>query len=291
MKKLRSQFKSVAIVLIILATILVFVSYFRNHPEVSRQLHNTSLGLLTTLLSLYLLGLLALAMVLHATLRLCNIKLGKQESVLLTMYSSVINFFGPLQSGPAFRAVYLKQKYQMKLKQYTVATLVYYLFYGGLSVILLLSSVLGLWLIPLAVAGLLVFWYAERLPFISSRIKGMALHNWYYLAVATFLQIAIVTAIYYRELVSIAPGTHLSQAITYSGAANLSLFVSITPGAIGFRESFLVFSRHLHHISNSTIVSASILDRSIYIVLMLIAAAIVFGTHAANRLKREANAQ
>jgi uncharacterized membrane protein YbhN (UPF0104 family) len=72
--------------------------------------------------------------------------------------------------------------------------------------------------------------------------------------------------------------------MVYTGAANLALFVSLTPGAIGFRESFLVFSQHLHHISNSTIVAANILDRAMYLVLLLILALIIFGTHARRQL-------
>ncbi|HEY5152784.1 MAG TPA: hypothetical protein VII55_02310, partial [Candidatus Saccharimonadales bacterium] len=84
---------------------------------------------------------------------------------------------------------------------------------------------------------------------------------------------------------SVAPATRFSQAIIYTGAANLALFVSLTPGAIGFRESFLVFSRHLHHISDNTIVAVNILDRSVYIVFLLILAVFIFGTHAQRSLK------
>jgi uncharacterized membrane protein YbhN (UPF0104 family) len=106
-----------------------------------------------------------------------------------------------------------------------------------------------------------------------------------YLGIATFLQAGLVCLIYYSELRSVAPATRFSQAIIYTGAANLALFVSLTPGAIGFRESFLVFSRHLHHIGNNTIVAANILDRSVYIVFLLILAVFIFGTHAQRSLK------
>jgi uncharacterized membrane protein YbhN (UPF0104 family) len=87
----------------------------------------------------------------------------------------------------------------------------------------------------------------------------------------------------------VAPGTHFSQAVIYSGAANLSLFVALTPGAIGFRESFLLFSRHLHHISNSSIVAANIIDRAMYIILLLILALFIFATHSQRRLKPKPN--
>jgi uncharacterized membrane protein YbhN (UPF0104 family) len=62
------------------------------------------------------------------------------------------------------------------------------------------------------------------------------------------------------------------------------MFVSITPGAIGFREAFLVFSRNLHHISNTTIVAANIIDRSVYLILLIILAILIIATHAGRRL-------
>jgi cell division protein FtsL len=40
----------------------------------------------------------------------------------------------------------------------------------------------------------------------------------------------------------------------------------------------------LHHISNSTIVAASILDRAMYIVLLLTMALLIFATHARRQL-------
>jgi uncharacterized membrane protein YbhN (UPF0104 family) len=98
------------------------------------------------------------------------------------------------------------------------------------------------------------------------------------------LQVVIIIAIYYVELRSVAPGVRFSQALIYTGAANLAMFVSLTPGAIGFRESFLVLSRHLHHLSNTVIVSANILDRAMYFVLLLILALIIFTTHAREQL-------
>jgi uncharacterized membrane protein YbhN (UPF0104 family) len=283
---MKLRWRPLATIGVLFLTVAVFIYYFASHPEVGRQLSRTSPELIAVLLALYLAGIIALAMVLNATLRLCRLRLSGSESLLLTMYSSIINFFGPLQSGPAFRAIYLKKRYDLNLKRYGVATIVYYFFYAGFSTLFLLSGLLGWWLVPLALAGLLVGWLLPQLGPFKSRFAQLDLRNWYYLAFATFLQVAIVCLIYYKELINIAPGTDFSQAVIYTGAANLSLFVSITPGAIGFRESFLVFSQNLHHISNETIVAASILDRTMYIILLLILAVFVFGTHAQRRLKK-----
>jgi uncharacterized membrane protein YbhN (UPF0104 family) len=265
--------------IILCLTLAFFIYYFIAHPAVRHQLASTSPQILIAVFFLYILGVIALAIVTLATLRLCKITIGKQESVLLTAYSSIVNFFGPLQSGPAFRAVYLKKRHNVNLKSYAAASIVYYFFYGGISGLLLLYGVLGGWLILLALAGFAIGFMLTKHPLVAKRMGNLDLRGWYYLAGATALQIAIVTVIYFLELHSIAPGTTLKQAVIYSGAANLALFVSLTPGAIGFRESFLLFSQHLHHISSSTIVATNILDRAMYIVLLFALSAFIAATH------------
>jgi uncharacterized membrane protein YbhN (UPF0104 family) len=204
-------------IVVIFGTISLFIYFFIRHPEVRHGLANASPTLIAQLLLLYILGVGALAMINIATVRLCNIKMTGRESLLLTMYSSIINFFGPLQSGPAFRAIYLKKKYELNLKRYGVATLVYYFFFAGFSCMFLLSSLLKWWLVPLALSGLLLAWQLPKIKPFKSRLAEINLHNWYYLAFA-----------------------------------------------------------------------ANILDRTVYIVLLIILAVFVFGTHASRKLKKTA---
>lgn len=265
---------------VLTVTLAVFVYYFVTNQTVRDQLAQTSPGLVASLLALYIGTILALAMIFHATLRLCKLKLGSGETSLLTAYSSVVNFFGPLQSGPAFRAVYLKKKHNLNLKNYTAATLVYYFFYGAFSGLLLISGLLGWWLIPVIGLGLILMLSLRKIQPIGKKLNNLELKNWYYLAAATALQVGLVAIIYYSELHNLDSTIGVSQALVYTGAANLALFVSLTPGAIGFRESFLVFSQSLHDINTQTIISANILDRAMYISLMLLLALFIFGTHA-----------
>jgi uncharacterized membrane protein YbhN (UPF0104 family) len=284
MLAMRPKWRPLVAISVLAATVVVFVDYFAKHPTVRQQLNHTSIGLLGLLLGLYLVSIVALALITLATLRLCKTSIGRSESFLVTAYSAVINFFGPLQSGPAFRAVYLKKKHGLNLKNFAAASLVYYFFYGVFSGLMLLSGLLKWWLLALAVLAMAGALAIRRLPVVRQRLAGLDLHGWYYLALATLIQAGVFGLIYYSELHSVAPGTSLAHAVVYAGAANLALFVSLTPGAIGFRESFLVFSRHLHHVSNSTIVAANIIDRSIYIVFLLILALLIFGTHAHQHL-------
>jgi uncharacterized membrane protein YbhN (UPF0104 family) len=285
-KMKRTRLRQLASVLILALTIMAFIYYFAHNPEVADQLSRTSPAVISLLLFLYLIFTASLGLITYVTVKLCYVKLPKSESMLLSAYSSVINFFGPLQSGPAFRAAYLKLKHNVALKNYTAATLCYYFFYGVFSGLMLVSGVLKGWLVLVIGVVLLGAYIIWRIPQLSDRLKALNLNNLFYLALATMLQVVIFTLIFYVELKNVAPGTSFSQAVIYTGAANLALFVSLTPGAVGFRESFLLFSQNLHQVSSDTIVAANILDRAIYIVLILILAVFIFGTHANRRFKQ-----
>lgn len=268
------------IVIILVSTVSVFIDYFIKNHAVREKLTHLPPSLLIFLLLMYFGTMIALALINVATLKLCNIKSNPKEIWLLTAYSSVINFFGPLQSGPAVRAVYLKKKYDLNLKKYTIATFVYYFFFASISGIFLLSGLLKWWLVPLSFVGLLILFGLSKHHILKSALSQIDLRSWYLIALATMLQISLLTIIYYTEVRAINPSVHLSQVIIYTGASNFALFVSITPGAIGFREAFLAFSKRLHHISYSVILAANILDRAVYIVFLLILAALILMTHA-----------
>jgi uncharacterized membrane protein YbhN (UPF0104 family) len=230
------------------------------------------------------------------TLRMCGRHLPRRENALLTCYTTLVNFFGPLQSGPAMRAAYLKQKFRLSLRAYTFGSLIYYAFYAVISALFLLAGSGPHWPLVLGVTGLVIagcagiLWLAHRR--FAGHIQGFRVTPRLLaeMGVATLCQLLIVTAIYYIELRAVHTGASLLQAVTYGGAANFALFVSITPGAIGFREAFLAFSRQLHHISAGGILAASVIDRSVYVVFLGVVFLFTLSMHAGARFKRAAEA-
>ncbi|HSW37104.1 MAG TPA: lysylphosphatidylglycerol synthase domain-containing protein [Candidatus Saccharimonadales bacterium] len=282
--------KSFAAIAVIVITVTAFIYFFVNHPAARRQLANLNPLILLVLLLLYGIFLVSLVMMLQATLSLCGINLKKGESFLLSAYSAIVNFFGPLQSGPGFRAVYLKKKHGIDLKKYALATLLYYGLFAGFSGLFLVSGLVGwAWLGILAVAGLAVAVFVLRSNLKSlRRFQSLNLKSVYRLALATLAQLSINAVIYFVELRAISPGIHFSQAVIYSGAANFALFVSITPGAIGFRESFLLLSSRLHHIDKVTVLNASLIDRGVYVIFLALLFIVVLSLHAKDRLQLSA---
>src|SRR5690348_13352311 len=95
--------RQAAAVLIVVVTFGIFGYYLVAHPAVIKSilsLHPATLALLTIC---YIGTIIANAFVLWASLRLIEKPVGFLENISLTGYSSVVNFFGPLQSGPGFR--------------------------------------------------------------------------------------------------------------------------------------------------------------------------------------------
>lgn len=212
------------------------------------------------------------------------------ENFLLNSYSSLINFFGPGQSGPAFRGAYLKMKHGLKIKQYVFITLVYYAFYAFFSGLLLAIPSLVWW------QSLLLLLFIGTVCYIVLKIylrrnsgllttSGTNLKPLVIISSATLLQVLLLWLIYFVELRSFDSSVSLGQAATYTGAANFALFVSLTPGAIGFREAFLIFSQNLHHISNDIIVAANVLDRAVYILFLGLLFVVVLALHANKTLQ------
>lgn len=117
-------------------------------------------------------------------------------------------------------------------------------------------------------------------------LKKTRLHNPYFWLIGLgALALCVVTTLtYWVELYHVDPSVTAAQAMVYTSAANLSLFVSLTPGAIGFRETFLLLSEQLHHIPQTTIIGASVIDRAFYVMFLLILFVILLIVNSRKRL-------
>ena len=203
----------------------------------------------------------------------------------------IVNFFIPGQGGPAYRGAYLYKIHNLKVKKYILATLIYYGIYALISFLFLFMFNLTIWqTLLIALFILLISYLVIRRFTKSSHLKTRDLTINFktigLLFIATLIQLLIQAVIYGVELHTINSKIHLTQVITYTGAANLALFVSLTPAAIGIRESFLIFSEKLHHISTANIISANIIDRSVFIVFLLTLAGSISIYHLYVRLSK-----
>lgn len=248
--------------------------YLYSHHALLKQLASTSP---TTLISVFLLNILmigTLILILDATLRICSKKLDKHENAFINVYSLLINFFVPGQSGPAFRGAYLKKKHRVSVKNFIAVTLLYYVFYGAIGVFLLVVGSQS-WQLTLLASAVIICAIALAIyAYLSfTKLKRQELNlspaNVLYLVLASVMQAIVQIGMYSIELHSGNKHVGFNQVLAYTGAANLALFVALTPGAIGIRETFLLSTEKLHHISSGNIVIANVIDRSVYLIFLL----------------------
>lgn len=268
------KFKLYVAVIMPLVTILACTLYLSAHRSIISQLIHTSPKVVISVFLMYVLMIGILVVILDATLRICSKRLNNQENAALNSYTLLANFFLPGQSGPALRGAYLYKKHKVKIKNFIAVTLLYYVFYGAIGVIMLVLGSKSWELTALATfimvcaISLAVYLYLSYSK-INKNELNLRPSNIVYLVVATILQSVIQAVIYGIELHNGNHAIAINQIITYTGAANLALFVALTPGAIGIRESFLLSTEKLHHISSSSIVMANIIDRSVYLIFLM----------------------
>lgn len=284
------KYSRTAIALAIIgATVAAFAYYLAHHPNTLAKLRSLPPGTLALLLLLYACAFLLLSVISWASLHLYSKPIKLQENVLFNAYSSIINFFGPGQSGPVFRGAYLKKRHNLGIKQYVLATLVYYGFYAVFSACLMLAGTRPWWqtaaggLAAAILSVLVIRWYRKGAEIDNKTHFKLNAVLW--IGVATAVQVGLMSIIYGIELHSVGAPASVGQILSYTGVANLALFVALTPGAIGIREGFLVFSQQLHHINSGVIVAAGVVDRAVYLVLLGILFILIVGLHAKEKLQ------
>jgi uncharacterized membrane protein YbhN (UPF0104 family) len=285
MKRLK-PFLAIAIVAL---TVTAFVYYLSTHPETVRQIRQLPPLTLVLLLLLYGLAFLAIVLITRASLHAYRITMTKQENILFNAYSSLVNFFGPGQSGPAFRGIYLKKRHGLEIKKYVFITLLYYAFLAILSALCMFVGSRPWWqtvLLMLAVGGgSFVFIRRFKKRAKSNVTAGLHWPSIGLLFGATVLQVIVLAVIYGIELHNVGADASLGQVLTYTGVSNFALFVALTPGAIGIREGFLVFSQGLHGLDASTIVAANVIDRGVYLVFLGLMFVLILSLHAKEKLQ------
>lgn len=284
------RIRSIVAIIVLIITAVLFVRYFDSHPQYWHQLQHISRWTVVWVLLLNAVMMSVLVLITDASLRLCGKRINWRENFLLTSYSSIVNFFGPLQSGPGVRAIYLKSRHQIRLRDYTLASLLALGLFAFFSALFMFVGMRPWWQTTLvlvlvgASSWLVIRWFLkhDKKPSESQfSLRGKVLAA---LIALAFLQVVITAAWYYVELRAVNPNISVSQSMSYAGTANFALFVSVTPDAVGIREAFLVFSQHIHHVSTANIVSANVIDRAAYVIFLALLFLVVLSLHAKQKL-------
>lgn len=270
----------VLIIVIMSITFGLFGYYLMHNPQTLEAVFSLSPLTLAILSVAYACTVISNAFVLWASLKIINKPMKFTENIALTGYSSIVNFFGPLQSGPGFRAAYLKKQHNVSIKSFFYLTVLFYIVFALINSLVIGVSILGTTNLQFLVAIILfllimacIAWlFRSKLNPILKSLRRIHLNNrytWYIITGAIALSLSTSLA-YFIELTHIDSSITVWQSLIYTAAANLALFVALTPGAIGFRETFLLLTEKLHGISPDTIIAASVIDRAFYVVFLLV---------------------
>ncbi len=285
---MKRHLRSVLAIIILSATIAAFVSYIHGHPETLTQLAHISPLVVVALLAIYSAVFFVYMLITRVSLRMYHKTMPMQEQFLFNSYSSLINFFGPGQSGPIFRGAYLKKRHNLGVKQFAFTVLLYLAFFAVISAMLVVVGSRPWWQTALLMTAVgTASWVVIRRYKKRSHIDthgGLNAKNLSWLLGLVVAQVTLLAITYGVELHSVDAHASLGQILSYTGISNFSLFVALTPGAIGIREAFLVFSQNLHGIDNSNIVTANLIDRAVYLLFLGILFVFVIGLHAKDKL-------
>jgi len=293
---------------VLIACTLFFGFFIRDHyAEFSGVFSEISVAYLL-LIACASLGMIAVAgLFLKVLIAEFKIDLGFWEYFSLTGLTCFGNIFLPMKGGVGFKALYLKRKYNFDYSNFVASLAANYLVGFNLTSATALLGMLGYymyagyWSIPLAAVFLTllagtswaIFIPPRRLdwiPFTWVRRKtNEVLDGWHLVRRSggtvfrlygiLFLYTALTSAITWLEFAAFGMKDisgnpiGLAQSIVFTAIASLSVFVGITPAALGIRESLLMFCSQTLGISPAQALAVSLLDRAIsFIVLALISA-------------------
>jgi uncharacterized membrane protein YbhN (UPF0104 family) len=268
--------------------LIVFAFYLRSNSEQFNSLRNVSFFSVVLIVVGQLTVLLSNAILLRYIARLFKKPLPLMESIRVTAYSSLINFFGFLQGGVGFRGYYLYQYYAIPVKKYVAMTTVQYAIVFGLSGLMVLTGLVFAkqnTLTPLLVTALISFIVIVTATFLFIYYKKTAFTVRIISRIETatkFLNASIVGKIilvatlqllgsalaYYVGLRSIGAEVSVESLFIYTGVSQFSILIALTPGAIGIREGLLLIVSTQMNLSTQDIVLAATIDRAVFFITL-----------------------
>jgi uncharacterized membrane protein YbhN (UPF0104 family) len=275
---------------------VLFVWFFLTHRSEFSILAKIPLVLLV-LIALFQFGVILTNVVFQVLLlKIYGIKMPWSENFVVIVKSSVINFFGFFQGGAGYRAYYLKKRYGVDYRKFALLFTANYLmifsvsaFFGFVGSLLQLMSNehftnLGTTIFFAASTVFLValmFLNPNKLPGGNRLFRKVSevLSGWELIVkdkkllaslfLVSLAQFWILAGAFFFELKAVHANTSLAGLMVYSAIAGFSILVALTPAAIGFRETLLIFARQSLGVSVSIIVLSATVDRIVYFFLLL----------------------
>jgi uncharacterized protein (TIRG00374 family) len=231
-------------------------------------------------------------------------ELGGFQSLYASMISSAGNFFLPAGSGMALRAVYLKRTIKLRYKTF-ISTL-----YGNYIIVFFTSGVFGLISVvvlsggasvaasfvlggifvtmvvasaylalvgtPKVITQVLNRAHAGRFSRAASEIvRGWDLVVTHRGLVIKMIALALAgllvsVVVYYSAVSALGLTVGVWQLVLYSTMGTITMFINLTPGAIGIRELLFIYAGSLLGFSASEIIAISLIERGAKFIVLAV---------------------
>lgn len=225
------------------------------------------------------------------------------DSLMLQYVNSLLNKILPtIGGGAAFRAYYLKKKYQFPYTQFaSTVTGLYVVSFSTTSIIGILCLIIIYleyqvfnWLIFMAFVGILIFTLAVilfpvKVPASSHRLLRIlknTVDSWNIIKrepkivlgymILTLIILLLSTAYTYLGYSALGVEPSLIPMVYLSTLGIIMAFLNFTPDGIGVKEGIYVFSQNLVRIPQDVLVLGSLYLRGISIVTTIVIGAISY---------------
>lgn len=293
MKRLRQRFSTV----ISLIFLVVFIAYFvKNFHSFKPLLDVPIISLVAIMLTKMTLNLVN-GYFMKWSVEVFTRNLPLKETVYIAILSGIGNFFGPLLGGAAIRATYLKKVHNLSYSLFASTLAGYYvILFAANSALAIVSIMLlhastygsglliffGLWLV--AMIGMMIIRLPKRQRF--ARLESRSKVARFFLTVLYDIDTGWRTLLKKKGLVSRllflaicgfvitfitgliefhAVNARISSAGLglFTAISTCSMLVSLTPGALGIRESLLLLTSSVMGVSHTQILQVSVIDRGL----------------------------
>lgn len=291
----------------LLSTVFIglFIYYYASNPEVFVVMRDFGLALTIFGVVYSIITIINNGLFIKLAVNSINKEITHFGSIYASFLASFSNYFLPIMSGAAIKAVYLRRKYQLSYKDFT-STL-----YGNYIFVFLTTSSISLlsiymiyldtgtysWMLIIPMLGMLIltliliFTKPSRLiakldllptKLLKSTIGKITrvLEGWeiiikdkkllIQLVVINVLNILLRSLFFYAVFRSMGNGISIWHSLLFTSITVFGVFFAFTPGGIGIRETILIIYAGSLTLDKTSILSATLLDRATSLIALLV---------------------
>lgn len=300
--KIKKQYLRHGITVFVL---MLFAWYLWSNKESFNQLVDLSLPPLLGMFVFKLFRMYNTGQFIRSILRACKTPISRMEGFYVALISAIGNYFGPYLGGASARAVYMKKKHGLSYTDFATTLSGHYLItfrvYSFLGLLALIAIQIQSGEYSWLLYGVIFSWLVMTILFFRSRkftslifqkeFKNRIINKitnklqkvvvgldeikkdkalFFDLNKLTVYNFLITFVVVNFQFLVIGAEVTIPSAMLYVVLTNLSLLLSITPGAIGIREAIFIFSGNLLGLSTEQILLLAIITRTMTFLVMLV---------------------